>query len=128
MCHALHLQVVLTDYEDKVLRNLRECMAMNFADSHQQLMTCDGPARGAGPGGEALDITECEDDMFADPEDAEECDSLDFLNSSADGGGRHLDASQLLWGYVSAPSLEIAPLPCAERVWCLLSLLHRFLH
>ena len=101
--------MVLTDYEDKVLRNLRECMAMNAAEvnhlSHNGNHAC-----GVGGPEEALEGDEDEDDMFGDPEDAEECDDFDFFSGAA-GAGRQPPGSQQPWDYVSTLCQMIAA-PC----------------
>ena len=98
--------MVLTDYEDKVLRNLRECMAMNCAD-RDLLSRVSGRAGGAIAHEEALEGVEDEDDMFGDPEDAEECDDFDFFSIAA-GAGRQLPGSQQPWEYVRPPHVHRA--------------------
>ena len=97
----MHCQVFLTDCEQKVLDNLRDCVAMNFPVQ----------ASGSSSGGGQMPIAshqqtsaQQDEDEFGDPDDAESCDDMDDLFASDDQGAGAAAASTAsdVWDYVRA--------------------------
>ena len=94
----------LTDHEDKVLQNLRDCVAANFPSSTNVDVNA-GNGTAAVPADDAVAANQQTNDGLFDPEDADSCDDLDeFLAPPS-------NANTDTWDFVSAlVSIDCLPL------------------
>lgn len=91
----------LTDYEQKVLENLRDCVARNFPATAE--MDVNSNISAMQPSDQQLSaIQHSDSDDFCDPDDAESCDDMDDLfRPNADSLAIPSNTSDI-WDYVSA--------------------------
>ena len=92
-------KVYLTDHEDKVLQNLRDCVAANFPLSSN---SDNGTA--AAPADTAVAADQQSNDGLYDPEDAESCDDLEDFLAPASNNAQAASSNMNTWDFVSAPS------------------------
>lgn len=96
------MQVVLTDHEEKVLHNLRDCVAANSsAASGGRTAALPVAAVAATPASSAAELH--------DPEDADSCDDLDdfFTADAAHPSASPLPIEAKSWDFVSRASVVI---------------------
>lgn len=90
----------MTDHEDKVLHNLRDCVAAN---SHVAPGGCAAALPAASVAANTIDTAA----EMHDPEDAETCDDLDdfFAGDPAQGSASQIPRDTSSWNIVSTPSV-----------------------
>ena len=94
--------MVLTDYEERVLLNLRGCVAANAAAAAQLAQPPNGSSGDASSGGRDA-AEEVLDDEALFGKGAEECDDLDgFLLDAAAAAPPSLAAATQSWDHVRA--------------------------
>lgn len=93
----------LTDYEHKVLDNLRDCVAMNFSAQASGSSSSDHV-----PVSSHLQTAAQQNEYeFGDPDDAESCDDIDDLFASDDQGAASASTASDTWDYVRACTMSL---------------------